>query len=556
MHPKSFTLGPARIFNEGLTSEDSLHLLPAPSGVSRFRRAFGFRQDAEARPLIALHGSAPAISRNPARFPGSIRPHPLRVRTLREPDKLVRVLKFAGTSLADAHCIERALEIICDWKREYSLVVVVSAMAGVSDLLIEAGRSAEAGDANTVSRIFADLREKHSCAADALIHSCSNRIEFDGQMQERFFQVERVFQESAQARKLAPAARDWISSFGERLCALLVAAALFEYNVAAETLDAGECLLPDCLPSQTNGCQPPRDASTTSVASLLRRRIIPVLTNSLGRNSDAPLSMLVSSQNSASLLGAALDNPKFIIWTHSDGFLTSHPRLPHESSAVPRIPKLTVDSALKSKCANVSLGLLVAQVARNGASDGLFAEMKSREHELCNLPEPRTVLESPSILSTRAAYRALGKDPTRYRGSAEALLRRVLSGKGLPQINPLVDIVNLVCVESRLPIGIYDLAQVKGEIVFREGRPGETYTGIGKVDLNLEGLSVLADEAGPLGSPTRDSERTMVTSATQQVTAVLISFGGMEGLESAGQRMSALLRKYAGGRHIHFEIMS
>jgi DNA/RNA-binding domain of Phe-tRNA-synthetase-like protein len=172
------------------------------------------------------------------------------------------------------------------------------------------------------------------------------------------------------------------------------------------------------------------------------------------------------------------------------------------------------------------------------------------------LPEPRGVLESSRILATRAGYKALGKDPARYRGSAEALLRRILSGKGFPQINRVVDIINLVSVESRLPIGLYDLAHVNGDIVFRAGRAGETYKGIGKYDLNLEGLPVFCDKDGPHGSPTSDSERTMVTGDTKEVAAILVSFGGTEGLTSAAERMSALLQKYAEGRNVRIEIIS
>jgi DNA/RNA-binding domain of Phe-tRNA-synthetase-like protein len=115
--------------------------------------------------------------------------------------------------------------------------------------------------------------------------------------------------------------------------------------------------------------------------------------------------------------------------------------------------------------------------------------MKLRESEILKLPDPRSVLESSKISATRAGYKALGKDPARYRGSAEALLRRLISGKGFPHINSVVDVINLVSVESRLPIGLYDLAQVKGGIIFRAGKSGETYKGIGKYDLNLEGLS-------------------------------------------------------------------
>jgi DNA/RNA-binding domain of Phe-tRNA-synthetase-like protein len=215
---------------------------------------------------------------------------------------------------------------------------------------------------------------------------------------------------------------------------------------------------------------------------------------------------------------------------------------------------ITIDPGLKLKCPRVALGFLTARVTTRETPSGLLEEMKQRETEILHLPEPRALLDSPKILATRAGYKALGKDPARYRGSAEALLRRIVSGKGFPQINTVVDIINLVSVESRLPIGLYDLAKVKGDIMFRAGRAGETYKGIGKYDLNLEGLPVFSDGQGPHGSPTSDSERTMVTPATQDVAAVLVSFGGAEGLESSCQRMSTLLGKYAHGQNIQFQI--
>jgi len=215
---------------------------------------------------------------------------------------------------------------------------------------------------------------------------------------------------------------------------------------------------------------------------------------------------------------------------------------------------LSIDPALKQKCPRAALGFLTAQVVTRETPLALQEEMKVRETEILHLPEPRALLESPRILATRAGYKALGKDPARYRGSAEALLRRILSGKGFPQINSVVDIINLMSVESRLPIGLYDLAHVKGDITFRAGRAGETYKGIGKYDLNLEGLPVFSDEEGPHGSPTSDSERTMVTPATRNIAAILVSFGGAEGLESSCQRMGSMLQKYAEGQEIRSQV--
>jgi DNA/RNA-binding domain of Phe-tRNA-synthetase-like protein len=211
---------------------------------------------------------------------------------------------------------------------------------------------------------------------------------------------------------------------------------------------------------------------------------------------------------------------------------------------------LTIDEALKAKCPKAALGCVSARVEALVSPPALIAELNNCEQAILRLPEPRAVLESPQILATRAAYKALGKDPARYRGSAEALLRRIIAGKGLPRINAVVEIINLVSVESRLPIGLYDLAHVQGDIVFRAGRAGETYKGIGKYDLNLEGLPVFCDALGPHGSPTSDSERTMVTSETKNVLAVIISFSGKEGLDRWTQRMSELFALHGSGADI------
>jgi DNA/RNA-binding domain of Phe-tRNA-synthetase-like protein len=216
---------------------------------------------------------------------------------------------------------------------------------------------------------------------------------------------------------------------------------------------------------------------------------------------------------------------------------------------------VTIDPKLKAKCPRTALACVTALVEAGASPAALLQEMKTRENEIQKLPFPRGVLESAQVETTRKAYKALGKDPARYRGSAEALLRRVVAGKGLPQINAVVDVINLVSVESRLPVGLYDLGHVVGEIVFRAGRAGETYKGIGKYDLNLEGLPLFADTVGPHGSATSDSERTMVTAATNQVLAVIISFGGAEGLDRWAQRMSALLTEHAAGQDVETKIV-
>ena len=220
------------------------------------------------------------------------------------------------------------------------------------------------------------------------------------------------------------------------------------------------------------------------------------------------------------------------------------------------VTPVTIDAQLKAKCPQTALVCVTAQVEVRATPASLLAEMQTLEEKIRGLPEPRAVLESPQIQKTRAAYKALGKDPARYRGSAEALLRRVIAGKGLPQINAVVDVINLVSAESRLPIGLYDLARVSGDVVFRAGRAGETYKGIGKYDLNLEDLPLFADATGPHGSATSDSERTMVTEQTKQVLAIIVGFGGTESLERWGQRLAGLIGAHAAGQNCEVTIVS
>ena len=217
---------------------------------------------------------------------------------------------------------------------------------------------------------------------------------------------------------------------------------------------------------------------------------------------------------------------------------------------------VAIAGELKKKCPRVALGCVTATVEAGETPAALSEELKSREEQILRLPEPRAVLESQAVVSARAAYKALGKDPARYRGSAEALLRRVIANKGLPRINAVVDVINLVSVESRLPVGLYDLAAVSGDIVFRAGRASETYKGIGRYDLNLEGLPLFADAIGPHGSATSDSERTMVTASTKSIIALIVSFGGAADLPRWTQRMCELLTLYAAARNCVSTVIS
>ena len=117
----------------------------------------------------------------------------------------------------------------------------------------------------------------------------------------------------------------------------------------------------------------------------------------------------------------------------------------------------------------------------------------------------------------RELYRRFGVDPTKVRPSSEALLRRLKKGEPLPRINSLVDVANAMSVQLQVPVGLYDLGKVKGdELVVRLGAEGESYEGIGKERVNVAGRICVADAEGPIGNPSADSARTMITTDTEQ----------------------------------------
>ena len=160
------------------------------------------------------------------------------------------------------------------------------------------------------------------------------------------------------------------------------------------------------------------------------------------------------------------------------------------------------------------------------------------------------VNEIPNIKESRMAYKAFGKDPSRYRVSSEALIRRIGQGKGLYEVNTVVDVNNLISIESGFSVGSYDTANVEDELVFRVGRVGETYKGIGKEEINIESLPVLADEKGAIGSSTSDSERAMITESATEVLTLIYSFSDNDDLEKALEYGKRYMEEYVGAEEV------
>jgi DNA/RNA-binding domain of Phe-tRNA-synthetase-like protein len=125
--------------------------------------------------------------------------------------------------------------------------------------------------------------------------------------------------------------------------------------------------------------------------------------------------------------------------------------------------------------------------------------------------------------AVRAMYRRVGLDPTKTRPSSEALLRRVRKGDTLPRINSMVDVCNWCSLEFQLPYGLYDADKIDSGVELRLGTAGESYAGIRKDEVHVDGRITLADRRGPFGNPTSDSARTMVTTTTTRALLVVFA---------------------------------
>ena len=180
-------------------------------------------------------------------------------------------------------------------------------------------------------------------------------------------------------------------------------------------------------------------------------------------------------------------------------------------------------------------------VAQTAALDAPLAEAAGRMRNAAEAAE-RTA-------AVRAMYRRFGVDPTKTRPSSEALLRRVRKGDPLPRINNVVDVCNWCSLEFQVPYGLYDLSRVRGPVVLRAGLTGESYAGIRKDAVHLEGRLVLADDEGPFGNPTSDSARTMVTPAAASILTVIFAPASVERQALAGmlESTSSRMREFAGG---------
>ncbi|MDL2290072.1 hypothetical protein LJB95_01550 [Paludibacteraceae bacterium OttesenSCG-928-F17] len=207
--------------------------------------------------------------------------------------------------------------------------------------------------------------------------------------------------------------------------------------------------------------------------------------------------------------------------------------------------KITISSEIKEKCPELSIAVLRCKVKNTISSDELWIEIDSETERIKSQYKLEEINKRPEIYATRQAYKKLGKDPNRYRPSAEALCRRILRDIPLYKLNTLVDFINLVSIRSGFSIGGFDADKIKGDVVLGVGTQEDVFEGIGRGLLNIEGLPVYRDEEGGIGTPTSDNERTKITMDTTSLLMIINGYSGKAGLTYAVDYSIDLLKKYA-----------
>jgi bifunctional aspartokinase / homoserine dehydrogenase 1 len=256
-------------------------------------------------------------------------------------DRNLRIMKFGGTSVGDGACIRRAAEIVAAAAAgEAPLLVVVSAMSGVTNRLIAAAHEAAKGNTTVTGELAKTLREQHHAAVELLTGNESDRATLAAEIDSIIEETASLCQGTALLRELTPRALDSISSSGERLSSRLLAQALRELGVRGVAVEATDLIVTDDVSGRAEPLmEETRARAAKRLTPLLNEQCIPVVTGFTGATIDGKLTTLGrgGSDYSATILGAALDAAEVIIWTDVDGVLTADPRLVPEARTLQEI---------------------------------------------------------------------------------------------------------------------------------------------------------------------------------------------------------------------------
>ena len=208
--------------------------------------------------------------------------------------------------------------------------------------------------------------------------------------------------------------------------------------------------------------------------------------------------------------------------------------------------KIIVSQEIEQVCPGFIGAAVEAQVKNTPYCEELWKEIHALGEEYRATLTTESIKQLSAIEATRRVYKVCGKDPSRYRPAAEALMRRMLQGKELYQIDTLVDLINLASIRFGYSIGGFDADKFVGDtLTLGIGREGEPYEGIGRGLINIHGLPVYRDAEGGVGTPTSDHERTKMTIDTQHLVVLINGYDGNEKrVRENAAYIQTLLQKY------------
>ena len=214
-------------------------------------------------------------------------------------------------------------------------------------------------------------------------------------------------------------------------------------------------------------------------------------------------------------------------------------------SFIVRSMDIVISNRIREACPQLVLATIICEVKNSDTSSEFWSEMEAEIQRIKSVCALEEINKRPEIAATRKVYKILGKDPNRYRPSAEALCRRILREIPIYKVSTLVDVINLVSIRSGFSIGGFDLEKIQGKIQLGVGTADEEFEAIGRGLLNVEGLPLYSDETGGIGTPTSDNERTKIGGDTTRLLLIINGYSGRSGLQDAVDYSIELLGKYA-----------
>jgi len=215
---------------------------------------------------------------------------------------------------------------------------------------------------------------------------------------------------------------------------------------------------------------------------------------------------------------------------------------------------ISIDKTIKEKTNNFYIGVMSCNVEIYD-DERITEIVNNYESSISETISIKEVITLEKIKDARDAYKAYGKDPSRYRLATESLYRRLSKGNKLYRINNVVDIGNILSLEIRKSVAVLDYDKIQGDINIRLGKSSDEYFGIGRGKINIENIPLYEDNVGPFGSTTSDTERTMITNKTSKILLFIVSFSGYKDLKLELEHAQELYKKYAKGSNFIQQIL-